>query len=77
MSPERIIPITPVMRRYQRLGTAAQRDRLSEARRVLEHPEELAAEFATSVRHFAAYRNSMSTSTTPRPPRIRVLLHCR
>jgi hypothetical protein len=57
MSPERIIPITPIMRRYQRLRTAAQRDRLSEARRVLEHPEELAAEFATSVRHFAAYRN--------------------
>jgi hypothetical protein len=57
MSPERIIPITPIMRRYQRLRTAVQRDRLREARRVLEHPEELAAEFATSVRHFAAYRN--------------------
>src|ERR671918_1403841 len=38
--------------RHQRLRTAAQRDRLSEARRVLEHPEELAAEFSTSVRHF-------------------------
>jgi hypothetical protein len=56
--PERVIPLTPIMRRYQRLRGAAQAERLAEARRILDHPEELAVEFATSVRRFATYRNA-------------------
>ena len=56
--PERVIPLTPIMRRYQRLRVAAQAQRLAEAQRILDHPDELAVEFATSVRRFAAYRNT-------------------
>jgi hypothetical protein len=57
MTSGRIIPITPLMRRYQQLRTVGQHERLTEARRLLEHPEELAAEFSASVQHFSAYRN--------------------
>jgi hypothetical protein len=53
----RIIPVTPIWRRYQELRKLSQQDRLVEARRLVEHPEELATEFAESVAHFASYAN--------------------
>lgn len=56
-SVKRIIPITPIWRRYQALRKATQSQRLAEAQRLVEHPEELATEFATSVAHFASYAN--------------------
>jgi hypothetical protein len=58
MSVERIIPVTPIWRRYQDLRTSAQRDRLKEAQWLLQYPEVLANEFAESVMHFASYANS-------------------
>jgi hypothetical protein len=54
---KRIIPITTIMGRYQALRTMPQRDRLAEAQRLVEHPDELASEFAQSVAHFAPYDN--------------------
>jgi hypothetical protein len=57
MSPQRVIPITRIMRRYQRLRKLPQAQRLQEARHLVEHPEELAEEFAASVAHFAPYAN--------------------
>lgn len=57
ISVSRIIPITPIWRRYQALRKVPQERRLAEARRLVEHPEELASEFATSVKHFASYAN--------------------
>jgi hypothetical protein len=54
---KRIIPITTIMRRYQTLRAMPQRDRLAEAQRLVEHPGELAAEFAQSVTHFTSYDN--------------------
>lgn len=53
----RIIPITPIWRRYQELRKLSQQGRLAEARRLVERPEELASEFAESVAHFASYDN--------------------
>lgn len=52
-----IIPVTNIMRRYQGLRKMHQADRLEEAKRLVEHPEELATEFAASVAHFASYTN--------------------
>lgn len=54
---KRIIPITPIWRRYQSLRKASQQERLAEAQRLVEHPDELAHEFAASVAHFASYSN--------------------
>ncbi len=51
----RIIPITPIWRRYQELRKLSQQERLAEARRLVERPEEIATEFAESVAHFASY----------------------
>jgi hypothetical protein len=53
----RIIPVTNIMRRYQLLRKMHQADRLKEAKRLVEHPEGLATEFAASVAHFARYTN--------------------
>lgn len=53
----KIIPITPIWRRYQRLRKASQKERLTEARRLISRPEELADEFAASVSHFSSYAN--------------------
>lgn len=53
----RIIPITPIWRRYQELLKMPQQGRLAEARRLVERPEEIATEFAESVAHFASYDN--------------------
>jgi hypothetical protein len=57
MSSKRIIPITTIMRRYQRLRKLSQAERLNEAQRLVKQPDELAAEFAASVAHFAPYSN--------------------
>jgi hypothetical protein len=57
MREERIIPITPIWRRYQRLRRSSQRERLEEAHQLLERPELLAVEFGESVSHFASYSN--------------------
>lgn len=58
MSAKRVIPITDIMSRYKDLRAKnPQVDRLREAEHLVEHPEELAAEFAASVTHFAAYKN--------------------
>lgn len=54
---KRIIPITPIWRRYQLLRKASQQERLTEAQRLVEHPDELTNEFAASVAHFASYSN--------------------
>ena len=61
------MPLTPtrfwlrlgdaVFCRYQALRKAPQRQRLAEAQWLVEHPEELATEFAMSVAHFASYAN--------------------
>lgn len=53
----RVIPITPIWGRYQKLRKQSQKGRLAEARRLVERPEELATEFAESVAHFASYDN--------------------
>jgi hypothetical protein len=57
VSAKRIIPVTPIMRRYQALRKMSQHDRLAEAIRLIEHPAELADEFAASVAHFTPYCN--------------------
>lgn len=57
MSAKRIIPITPIMRRYQELRKMPQAQRLAEAQRLVAHPGELADEFAASVVHFTSYAN--------------------
>ena len=57
MTVKRIIPVTPIMRRYQALRKMPQQDRLTEAERLVEDPAELANEFAASVAHFASYAN--------------------
>jgi hypothetical protein len=57
MSAKRVIPITRIMRRYQALRTMPQAERLAEAQRLVEHPGELAAEFAASVERFVPYSN--------------------
>lgn len=57
MSAERIIPITDIMRRYQALRKMSQGERLKQAEHLVEHPEELATEFAASVACFASYSN--------------------
>lgn len=57
MSVRRIIPITPIWRRYQELRKLPQQDRLAEVWRLVTHPEVLATEFAESVKHFASYAN--------------------
>lgn len=54
---KRIIPITPIWRRYQALRAAPQQERLAEAQRLVQHPDELANEFAASVAHFGSYSN--------------------
>lgn len=53
----RVIPITPIWRRYQALRNLSQQGRLAEARRLIERPEEIATELAESVEHFASYDN--------------------
>lgn len=57
MNAGRIIPVTDIMRRYQALRKMSQAARLKEAEHLIEHPEELAAEFAASVARFASYSN--------------------
>jgi hypothetical protein len=57
MSAKRIIPVTDIMRRYQDLRKLPQDQRLKQAQHLAEHPEELAAEFASSVAHFAPHAN--------------------
>jgi hypothetical protein len=57
MSAGRIIPVTDIMRRYHALRKMPQAQRLAEAQRLVEHPEDLATEFATSVAQFAPYSN--------------------
>jgi hypothetical protein len=57
MSAKRIIPITPVMRRYKALRKMSQQERLDEASRLVAHPAELADEVAASVAHFTPYCN--------------------
>jgi len=57
MSAKRIIPVTPIMRRYQALRKRPQQQRLAEAQRLVAHPDELADEFAASVAHFMPYHN--------------------
>lgn len=57
MALRRTIPITPIWRRYQALRKASQKKRLAEAQRLVEHPDELATEFAASVAHFEPYDN--------------------
>ena len=57
MRERRIIPLTPIWSRYQELRTAHQQRRLTEARRLVDHPEELAEDFAASVAEFSAYSN--------------------
>lgn len=57
MSVKRIIPITPIMLRYQTLRKMSQAERLAEANRLLDEPWELAGEFAQSVLQFSAYKN--------------------
>src|SRR4051794_33604063 len=57
MSGKRIIPITPIMRRYQALRKMSQAQRLAEAKHLVEQPAELADEFDASVAHFAPYKN--------------------
>jgi hypothetical protein len=69
MSAERIIPITDIMRRYQKLRRMPQAARLEEARRLVEYPEELAAEFAASVARFASYCNLNEQFYPTRPKR--------
>jgi len=54
---KRVIPITPIWRRYQALRKAKQHERLAEARRLVDRPKELATEFAESVARFASYAN--------------------
>src|SRR3954466_3345447 len=53
----RVIPVTPIMRRYQRLRKCPQEERLAEAHLLLRDPTELAQEFASSVTHFLSYWN--------------------
>jgi hypothetical protein len=57
MTAERVIPITDIMLRYQALRGMSQAERLNEARRLVDRPEELATEFAASVAHFESYAN--------------------
>jgi hypothetical protein len=57
MTATRIIPITPIMRRYQALRKLPQQQRAAEAKRLVEHPDELADEFVASVEHFTPYSN--------------------
>jgi hypothetical protein len=57
VTPKRIIPITPIMRRYQALRKMPQAQRLAEAERLVDNPAELAQEFAASVERFRPYRN--------------------
>ena len=45
------------MRRYHALRKMPQAERLAEAQRLVEHPEELATEFAAGVAQFAPYSN--------------------
>ena len=45
------------MRRYQDLRKLSQEQRLAAARQLVEHPGELADEFAASVARFTSYRN--------------------
>ncbi len=54
---KRIIPITPIMRRYQALRKMSQQQRLVQAKRLVDHPAELADEFAASVARFRHYNN--------------------
>jgi hypothetical protein len=60
MSADIVIPRTPIMMRYRRLrvGQGGHSVHLAEARHFLEHPDELATEFAASVSHFSSYDNS-------------------
>jgi hypothetical protein len=65
----RIIPVTPIWRRYKELRKLSQQERLAEARRLVEHPEEIAIEFAESVAHFASYDNRDHPFYPPRVER--------
>ncbi|MGH2927349.1 MAG: hypothetical protein ACRDL8_04020 [Solirubrobacteraceae bacterium] len=58
MTAKRIIPITPIMRRYQALRKLPQQQRAAEAVRLVGHPAELADEFVASVAHFTPYNNA-------------------
>ena len=69
MSTTRIIPKTDIMGRYRDLRGMSQAKRLSHARRLVEHPEELATESAASVAHFAPYSNLDEQFYPERPER--------
>ena len=57
MSAKRVIPITAIMRRYQQLREMSQAERLREAQRLVDQPDELGDEFAASIEHFTPYAN--------------------
>ena len=65
----RIIPITAIWLRYLALRKMSQEQRLAEARRLVDHPEELATEFAESVARFSSYANLKDPFYPPRRPR--------
>jgi hypothetical protein len=70
MSGTRIIPVTPIMRRYQELRRMRQERRLAEARRLVAHPGYLAALFADSVADFTAYSNATDRFYPKRPDHV-------
>jgi hypothetical protein len=57
MREPRKVPITPIWRRYLDFRGKPQKERLALARHLVEHPEELANDFADSVTHFSSYVN--------------------
>lgn len=72
MSAPRVIPKTAIMRRYQDLREMAQKKRLEKAKWLVDHPKELASEFAASVARFARYTNVDEDFYPKRPPRLPV-----
>lgn len=71
MKNERIIPVTPILLRYQELRRSSQKERLEAAQRLLDRPEEFAAEFGASVSRFASYSNVDDAFYPPnRPNRV-------
>lgn len=76
MTDRRVVPITPLLLRYQRLAKGKEADRWEEARRFEQDPdgylETFATDFGESVLHFSRYDNAGEGFHDPReePDRI-------